>query len=109
MSSVELWEYDYVNEIWVPKPAVVVPKRMTGTGQVIAGAHRLYWIACDPGAGNSLWEVTDAIAAGAAVLLSCFSTSRESKGFVFNPPCPFATGIYLETFTNMTAMTFGYV
>ncbi len=86
----------------------IVPKRMIATGQVVAGAAKLHWLVCNPSAGLSVWEITDAIAALGAVLLDCYSTSRESKMGIFLPPCPFATGIYLETFTNMTSITFGY-
>lgn len=109
MPNVELWEWDDTNKVWVKVPAVVTVDRRIGTGLISGGAHKLYWVACNPGAGNSLWEITDAVAPGGGVLLDCFSTNRESKGFVFNPPCPFTAGIYLETFTNMTSITFGYV
>ena len=101
------WD-DTLNE-WVKAPLSSTPKRMLGTGQVIAGQHYLCWMTCNPSGGNSLWEVTDAIAAGGTVVIDCFSTSRESKFGSFRPPIYFANGIYLETFTNMTSMTFGYV
>jgi len=109
VSEAFLYEWDYTNKVWVKKPAVITVDRRIGTGLVAGGAHKLYWVACNPGAGNSLWEITDSAVAAGAVILDCFSTSRESKGFVFNPPCPFSEGIYLETFTAMTAITFGYI
>ena len=93
---------------WEPAPAVVTTERMVAVGQVVRGDYKLYWVACNPSATLSVWEVTDAIAAGAAVRLDGYSTAREAKVFVFSPPCYFRNGIYLETFINMTSMTFGY-
>ena len=86
----------------------IVVKRMAATGQVVSGVAKLHWVSCTPSAGLSVWEITDAIAAAGDVLLECYSTAKESKVGGFLPPCPFATGIYLETFTNMTSITFGY-
>lgn len=83
--------------------------RKVAVGQVIAGAHNLYWVACNPAAGNSLWELTDAIAGGGAVVYDHFDTTRDSHHLDFDPPMKFATGIYLETFTNMTSLIFCYV
>lgn len=88
---------------------IVATKRMVAVGQVIAGAHKLYWIKCNPAAGNSAWQLTDAIAALGVVVLDGFHTNRESHMVPISPPMPFTTGIYLETFTNMTSMTFGYI
>jgi len=107
--QVAIWLWNDALNKWEKAPSAVVTKRMVAVGQVIAGAHKLYWVSCNPGAGNSLWELTDAIAALGAVVLDCFSTSRESKLGVLSPPMPFATGIYLETFTAITSITFGYV
>lgn len=109
MSGVMLWKWNHLNDTWEKVPAVVSPKRMAAAGQVIAGAHKLYWITCTPSAGNSVWELTDDLDGLGAVVLDCFSTSREGKGFSLTPPMPFDTGIYLKTFTNMTSVTFGYV
>lgn len=104
-----IWLWNHITHLWERSPAVVNTLRVLAAGQVVAGAHKLYWISCNPGAGNSLWELTDAIAALGAVVLDCFSTARESKHGVFSPPMDFTTGIYLETFTNIDAMTFGYI
>lgn len=103
------WVFDKANNVWLPAPAVVVPKRMAAAGQVIAGAHWLYWIHMNPSAGNSILVLTDAIAALAATLFDDFHTDKEGHLHPFNPPLPFSTGIYLETFTNMTSVLFGYV
>ena len=103
------WLWNHITEEWEKTPAVVTVDRRVGTGLIAGGAHKLYWATCTPNASNSVWEVTDSAVALGAVLLDCFSTAKESKGFVFNPPCPFTDGIYLETFTNMTSITFGYI
>ena len=109
MSGVFVWLWDNTLGEWVKDQASSTPKRMLAAGQVVAGQHYLCWMSCNPAAGNSLWEVTDAIAALGTVVLDCFSTNRESKMGSFRPPMYFATGIYLETFTNMTSITFGYI
>ncbi len=104
-----LWLWNDANNIWEKAPAVVVPKRMVVTGQVVAGAHKLYWMALNPSAGNSAIELTDAIVALAAVAFDHFDVSREGHMLLLSPPMPFSTGIYLETLTNMTSVIFGYV
>ena len=103
------YRWDYANSVWEKVPAVVATKYMAAAGQVVAGAHKLYWLACNPSAGNSVFELSDDTTGLTATVLDCFSTTREGKGFRFIPPMPFATGIYLKTFTNMTSITFGYV
>jgi len=108
VNSVQIWIWDDTLGEWVKQQATSTPVRMDAVGLVIAGQHNLCWLSCNPSAGNSVWELTDAIVGGAAVVLDCFSTARESKMGNFNPPIHFATGIYLETFTNMTSITFGY-
>lgn len=85
-----------------------VTVRVTGVGQVIAGDRYLYWIDCNPAAGNSVWELTDAIIALQAIVLDHFHTGREGHIMTLDPPMHFTTGIYLETFTNMTSMVFCY-
>ena len=103
------WEWDDTNKEWVKAPAVVIPKRMTGVGQVVLGAKKLYWISMKPSAASSEFQVTDATAGSATPLLEYFHTGYESHIHNLDPPCPFVSGIYLETFTNMTSITFGYV
>lgn len=83
--------------------------RLVAAGQVKASAGALYWLTCNPDAGNSVFELSDDLDGLGAVVLDCFSTTREGKGFNFDPPMKFATGIRLKTFTNMTSMTFCYV
>ncbi len=84
--------------------------RMTAVGQVgAAGARKLYWIHENGSAASALYELTDAAAGGGAVVFDHFSTSREGHLITFDPPMEFANGIYLETFTNMTSIVFGYL
>jgi len=106
---VELWEWNHITEKWEKAPAVVTVDRRIGTGLIAGGAHKLYWVKCNPSAGNSVWEITDSAVALGAVLIDCFHTGKEGHITNFLPPCPFKNGIYLETLTNMTSMTFGYV
>ncbi len=84
--------------------------RKTAVGQAGApGARVLFWINMNPSAGNSVVELTDATAGGAAVKYDCFHTEKESHVHQFDPPLEFSNGIYLETFTNMTSVVFGYL
>lgn len=103
------WLWNHLSNIWERQPGVTTTKYMTAAGQVIAGTHKLCWLACNPSAGNSVFELSDDTDGLSATVLDCFSTSREGKGFSFTPPMPFTTGIYLKTFTNMTSITFGYI
>ena len=96
-------------EVWEKAPVVVVTKRMTGTGQVVTGARKLYWINTTPSAGNSLVELTNDTAISGTVIYDCFHTDKETHVHSLIPPMPFSAGIYLETFTNMTSVVFGYV
>ena len=106
---VELWLWDDTLQRWVKYPASSRYQRMTAVGQVVAGQHYLCWMTCRPSGGNSVWEVTDATAAGGGIVVECFSLAQESKMANFRPPIHFTTGIYLETFTAMTSITFGYI
>lgn len=106
---VELWLWDYIHLGWKQAPYCVRTIRMVGAGQVAAGAHELYWMKCSPGVASAEVEISDAIAALEPVVLSTFHTDRNGWDVSCNPPMHFDTGIYLETFDNMTAITFGYL
>lgn len=105
--NIYLW--DKAKSAWVEAPACVVTKRLVAAGQVIAGAHKLYWMATNPSAGNSVFQLTDAIAALGVVVFDHFDTTRDGHMMSLWPPMCFSIGIYLETFTNMTSITFGYI
>lgn len=109
MTQVGSWLWDYVERLWKRAPYDVATVRMVGVGQVIAGHHSLHWMMLDPSAGNSNLELTDDIAALGAVVIDHFETDRAGEMIPFSPPMHFGTGIYLETFDNMTSITFGYV
>lgn len=83
--------------------------RMVGVGLVVAGPHDLYWVACNPAAGNSIWEITDSLVALAPIVMDCFSTVRQGHVMTFDPPIEFATGIFLETFAFQTSVILCYV
>lgn len=89
---------------WYHAPTV----RMVAAGLVVAGAHDLYWLSCNPAAGNSVWELTDSLVALAPIVIDHFHTGREGHVMTFHPPIHFATGIYLETFANMTSVVLCY-
>jgi len=85
--------------------------RVTATGQIgTAGAHDLYWLTIvNNSAANGYIAITDAQAAGASVVWDIAVLAGDSKHVVFDPPLEFATGIYLETVTNVTAVIAGYI
>jgi len=103
------WRWNHITNAWEKAPAVVSTIRLVAAGQVAAGAHKLHWIKCNPAAAASVWELTDAIAGGGVILIDGFHQGREGHLNAFNPPMNFTTGIWLETFTNMTSLTFGYI
>jgi len=90
-------------------PEAVVTKLLDAEDEFIPGAHKLYWISCNPSAGNSEWGLSDAIIAAQPILLEHYHTTRESHNTNLIPPMQFNTGIYIEKFVAMTSMTFGYV
>lgn len=89
--------------------AVVTTKRMVAVGQVVTGGHLLCWLSCNPSAGLSVWELTDNTDGALPLVLDHYHTDRESHNTNLIPPMPFARGIYLKTFTNMTSVIFGYI
>jgi len=109
MSQDGTWRWNHLTDTWEKAPAVVTSLRLVGIGQVIAGAHKLYWMHHNPSAGLSVIEITDAIAAAGPVQYDCFHTGREGHHVIFDPPLDFTVGIYLETLTNMTSAIFGFI
>ena len=84
--------------------------RLVAAGPVgLAGPHKLYWISCNPSAGNSVWELSDDIDGATAIVLDHYPTDRESHNTNLIPPKQFSKGIYLKTFTAMTSMVFGNI
>jgi len=84
--------------------------RMTATGRVgVAGAKKLFWVACSPDAVNAEWELTDADAGGSAVVYDHFDQDRSSEQLDFDPPMEFATGIWVEKFDHMKSLVFCYI
>ena len=106
---VELWLWDYKNEVWVKQPAAVKTIRKIAVGEVVAGAARLYWISMNPSAANSVLEITDAVAIGGDIVFDMYHATRDHMHMLLNPPMPFVTGIWIETLTSFTSVMFGYV
>lgn len=100
--------FDYAIGGYISAKAAVYTNRMVAVGQVVAGTRYLHWVKCNPGAGNSLWELSDDLNGLSATVLDEFHTAREGHTDNFIPAMKFANGIYLKTFTNMTSITFGF-
>ena len=109
MSQDGTWLWNHITNAWEKAPAVVTAVRLIAAGPVVAGTHKLYWISLNPGAGNSVIELTNAIAALGVIVFDHFDTSREGHMLSLSPPMQFDTGIYLETLTNLTSAIFGYI
>jgi len=109
MPGVFLWSYDHINDEWVKVPACVTTKRMTGTGKVVEGAHKLYWVLPNPSAVNCEAALTDNLTGDGDPVIDGFSSVRDSLPMNLIPPMQFTTGIYLKTLEAMTSITFGYV
>jgi len=83
--------------------------RKTSTGRVgVAGAKKLFWIACSPDGPSAEWEISDSDVGGAAIEYDHFDTDKHSDHIDFNPPMEFATGIWVEKFDHMKSLVFCY-
>lgn len=93
----------------IGKGSGLITERLTGTAQVgSAGARLLYWLTTAPNAAACVVQLADAAAGSGTPIWEWKSSTGGGKHCVFDPPMEFATGIYLEAFTNMTSVTFGY-
>jgi len=90
-------------------PEAVVTVRLVAAGQAIAGAHKLYWVACSPDSPGAEWTLTDDIGIGGDVVYDHFDSDKESEHLKFDPPMQFTKGIWVEKFDHMHSLTFGYV
>lgn len=104
-----MWLWDNANNVWVPAPAAVVSERITATGLVIAGEHKLFWISMNPSAANSVLEITDATAPAGVMKLDAYHATRDHMHMMLMPPMQFDQGIYVETLTSYTSVIFGYI
>ena len=108
MAQADQYAWDPVHNIWSPIPIACPIVRLTGAGQVYLGSARLHWLIINPGAPNAVLELTDAAAALAAVHCDYYLANRNTLPVPYVPAMHFSTGIYLETFTNLTSVVFGY-
>ena len=82
--------------------------RITADGAVTASATTLYWLHSNPSGGNWVLDITDDDDGDSAIVFDDFGVARESQFHNFDPPIPFANGIYIKTLTNITSILFGY-
>jgi len=82
--------------------------RVTATGSVAAGARLLHQMCVNPSAASAVLEITDATIAAQPLAWDMFFTARETHHYVFDPPIPFTTGIYIETLTGITSVMLCY-
>lgn len=108
MEQVATWGWCPICQEWEKVPLSCLTIRRVAVGQVYLGHCRLHWVIMNPSAPNALLAVTDANAALAAIVLDFFEADRNTLPFTMAPPKWFETGIYLETFTNLTSVIFGY-
>jgi len=103
------YRWNHITEEWEKAPAVVTTTRLTAEDTGIAGAHKLYWVACSPDGANAEWQLTDAIAPGGGIVYDHYDSDRHSEHLVFSPPMQFDTGIWVEKFDHMFSLLFGYI
>jgi len=109
MSQDGTWRWNHISNEWEKVPAVVTTKRMTAVGQVVAGAHKLFWVSMNPSAANSVLVLTDDTDGLTATVFDAFHATRDHMHMVLSPPMPFTTGIWIKTLTSFTSVIFGYV
>ncbi|MBA7607940.1 hypothetical protein ES703_15110 [subsurface metagenome] len=103
------WLWNHITSIWEKAPAVVRTLRLVAEDTGIAGAHKLYWIACSPDSPGAEWQLTDATAPGGAIVYDHFDPDKHSEQLIFAPPMQFNTGIWIEKFDHMHSLVFGYI
>ena len=96
--------YQLVNE----EHEYLAPDRHTETGLVNAGETALYWLTLNPSGQNAVMALADAVEGGGTVVYDQFHAGREAEHFNFRPAMKFTNGLYLETFTNLTSVIFGW-
>ncbi|MBA7716844.1 hypothetical protein ES703_125926 [subsurface metagenome] len=96
---IRLWN-DIIEE-WDKAPAVVRTARLVAEDTGIAGAHKLYWIACSPDAPAAEWQLADNNAVAGAIVYDHFDPDRHSEHLVFHPPMQFTVGIAVIKFDKM--------
>ena len=82
--------------------------RKTATGSVVSGACKLYWMTIAPSGATTVLDISDGTSSGTTIW-SWQDVVGTGPHLSFDPPMPFATGIYIETLTDITAVTFGYL
>lgn len=82
--------------------------RLTGAASVKGSPGKLYWITVRGSADGWVVALSDGTASG-TVIWDVGDNTKRGSHINLDPPIPFETGIYLETLTNCTAATFGYI
>ena len=86
----------------------LVQVRHTAVGLVYTGAAHLHWITLNPSGPNAFVGLSDDLDGLGAVAWEYFIGVRKGEQIPFPVPFKFATGIYIQTFTAMTSVIFGY-
>lgn len=82
--------------------------RITATGAAVTGPLRLHWLTIAPNAVTTVLDLSDGTAAGVTIW-SWKDQSGDGVHINFGDrPMVFAKGIYVETLTDITAVTFGH-
>jgi hypothetical protein len=82
--------------------------RATQVGLAVAGPLLLDWITIAPGAATTVLDLSDDIESGTTIW-TWQDQSGDGVHILFGDrPMVFAKGIYIETLTDIDAVTFGY-
>ena len=101
------WLWQWITKEWIKRPACSEGVRKIAVGLIHSGPCYLHWWASNPSVAASAASISNTILGGGAIELDAFASLKDTVSQNLNPPMYFSVGIYLETFTNLTAITFG--
>jgi len=82
--------------------------RITATGAAITGACIVWWMTIAPSAATTVLDISDGTASGTTIWThSCVSGNGAHIDFG-EDGFAFTSGVYVETLTDITAVTFCY-
>ena len=90
--------------------AVNTPVRKTAADNLLAAPGKLCWLTVDNPTGGALTvKLNDATSGTASDVFQVTVPTNDVRHLVFDPPCPFATGIRLGTLADGLIVTGGFI
>jgi len=87
-----------------------IPATHYGTADVHldTGPGVIYWVLVQAGASAGTVQVRDGPDDGVDVILCIETLANRSNLTVFDPPCPYRQGLYIDPDTNVDTFTIAY-